>query len=54
MSPAELIQVISAGINIALLIILIKLVRFLSRIELKVDTMWVDFMRRRAGIKEGE
>lgn len=40
------IQLLSVGTNFSILIVGIKLIRHLSRMELKVDTMWDAFIKR--------
>ena len=40
------IDVLSVGTNISILIVGLKLVRHLSRIEFKVETMWSIFMKK--------
>jgi len=42
----KLLSVISVGSNIALLASAVKIIRNISRMELKVDTMWGVFVRR--------
>lgn len=46
MAPQDWIQILSVATNISLLVVGVKLVRYISRMELKVDTMWVDFIHR--------
>lgn len=46
MDLPSILQIISAGANIAILIIVIKATRQFSRIELKVETMWDVFVKR--------
>lgn len=48
-----LLSVISVGSNAALLVSAVKIIRNISRMELKVDTMWGVFVRR-FGTREGE
>lgn len=37
-------QVVSIGVNISILLVIIKLTRQFSRVELKVETMWKHFI----------
>ena len=46
-------MLISAASNVALLTSAVKVVRTISRMELKVDTMWSVFTRK-FGSREGE
>ncbi len=41
-----LLSLLSVGSNTALLVSAVKIIRNLSRMELKVDTMWGVFVRR--------
>ena len=45
-NPQDWITFLSIGSNVALLVSAAKIVRNLSRMELKVDTMWGVFMRK--------
>lgn len=40
------VQFISIGTNLTIILVGVKLVRLVSRMELKVDTMWGVFVRR--------
>ena len=40
------VQILSVATNVSILIVGIKLVRHLTRIEFKVDMMWAEFMRK--------
>lgn len=42
----KLLAVIGLGSNVALIVSAIKIIRNISRMELKVDTMWGVFMRK--------
>ncbi len=46
MTLPELIQIVTIGTNISIIVVGIKLVRHISRMEFKVDTMWSVFIRR--------
>lgn len=48
------IQLVSIGINFAMLLVGIRLVRHLSNLEFKVDMMWNVFVRRFGDGKEKE
>lgn len=47
-----LIQWLQVGTNISVLLVGIKMVRFLSRLELKVDIMWLDYEKRSSYARE--
>ena len=51
--PPEWLQILTAITNVGVLTVGVKLVRHLSRMELKVETMWAVFMRR-FGQRENE
>lgn len=48
-----LLSLLSVGSNAALLVSAVKIIRNISRMELKVDTMWGVFVRR-FGTRAGE
>jgi hypothetical protein len=48
--PVDLIQIISVGTNLGLLIVGLKLVRHLTQLESKVDTMW-SFLSKKYGFR---
>lgn len=50
----EWIQLISAIVNVSILVIGIKLTRHISRMEMKVDLMWIVFQRRFGTREEGK
>lgn len=48
--PQDMLQIISIGTNLALLIVGMKLTRHLTQLETKVDTMW-RFLSKKYGFK---
>jgi len=52
--PQDWISLLSVGTNLSVLFVGIKLVRHLTKIEIKVEMMWSVFMKRFGGELEKE
>lgn len=46
MTTADWIQLVSVITNVSIIAVGIKLIRHISRMEMKVDLMWMVFVRR--------
>jgi hypothetical protein len=49
MIPTNWISILSVVTNISIIAVGIKLIRHISRMEMKVDLMWMVFVRRFGG-----